>query len=65
MHTYLSRKSQGEIPFGRFRRGWEVNFKMNFREIRVKRFDWIHLVQWWASVKSVMKARVPLTQGMS
>jgi hypothetical protein len=45
------------------RRKWEDNIKMDLREIRIDRENWIQLVQdrvkWRACVNTVMKLRVP------
>jgi hypothetical protein len=56
-------KLEGKRPFGRPKRRWEDNVKMNLREIRFEGMDWIHLAsdrdRWWALVKMVMNLRVP------
>jgi hypothetical protein len=50
-------------PLGRPRRRWEDNIKLDLREIRIDRANWIQLVQdrvrWRAFVNTVMSLRVP------
>jgi hypothetical protein len=54
---------QGKSPFGRPRRRWEENIKMDLREVGWGYIDWIDLAQdrdrWWALVNMVMNHRVP------
>jgi hypothetical protein len=56
-------RPQGKRPLGRPRRRWEDNIKMDLREIRIDRTNWIQLaqdrVQWRAFVNTVMNLRVP------
>jgi hypothetical protein len=50
-------------PLGRPRRRWEVNIKIDLREIGIDGANWIQLaqdrVQWWAFLNTVMNLRVP------
>jgi hypothetical protein len=56
-------RPEGKRPLGRPRRRWEDNIKMDLREIRIDRANWIQLVQdrvqWRAFVNTVMKLRAP------
>jgi 3-oxoacyl-ACP reductase-like protein len=56
-------RPEGNRPFGRPRRRWEVNIKMDLQEIGCESMAWIELVQdrdrWWALVNEVMKLPVP------
>jgi hypothetical protein len=36
---------EGKIPFGCHRHGWEVNIKMNLKELGWEGMDWIYLTQ--------------------
>jgi hypothetical protein len=38
-------KPEGKRPFGRSRRRWEDNVRMDLREVPWKGVDWIHLDQ--------------------
>ncbi|KAJ4433430.1 hypothetical protein ANN_15689 [Periplaneta americana] len=55
-------RSEGKRPFGRPRRRWEDNIKMNLREVGYDR-DWINLAQdrdrWRAYVRAAMNLWVP------
>jgi len=59
----LMGKPEGKRPLGRPRRRWEDNIKMDLREVRGGRGDWMELAQgrdrWWALVGTVMDFRVP------
>jgi hypothetical protein len=50
-------------PLRRYRRRWEVNIKMNQREIGIDGANWIRLVQdsvqWRSFVNTIMNLRVP------
>ena len=53
----------GKRPFGRTRRRWEDNIKIDLQEVRCGGMDWIDLAQdrdrWRALVNAVMNLRVP------
>jgi hypothetical protein len=63
VYRILVGRPEGKRPLGRPRRRWEDNIKMDLRETRIDRANWIELaqdrVQWWAFVNTVMKLRVP------
>jgi hypothetical protein len=54
---------QRKRPFGRSRRGWEDNSKVNLGVIERDMLDWIDIaqnrVQWWALMNTVIKLNVP------
>ena len=54
---------EGKRPFGRPRRRWDDNIKMDLMEVGCGGVDWIDLAQdrdrWWALVDAVMNLRVP------
>jgi hypothetical protein len=56
-------KPEGRRPPGRPRRRWEVNIKMDLREVGWGGMDWINLAQdrdrWRAIVNAVMNLWVP------
>jgi hypothetical protein len=56
-------KPEGTRPFGRARRRWEDNIKIDLREVGWGDMDWINLAQdrdrWRALVNAVMNLRVP------
>jgi len=58
----LSLQPQGKRPFGRSRRKWEDNIKMDLREVEWA-MDWIVLAQdrdrWWVPMNAVMNLQVP------
>jgi len=53
----------GKRPFGRHRRRWEGNIKMDLQEVTYENTDWIGVGQdrgrWRALVNAVMNLRVP------
>jgi hypothetical protein len=53
---------EGKRPFGKLRRRWEENIKMDFRETEWEGVDCIHLAQdkgqWRALVNTIMNFRV-------
>jgi len=54
----LVKKPEGKRSFGRPRRGWDDNIKMDLQEVRFGGMDWIELVQdrdrWRALADAVM-----------
>ena len=62
MHRVLVGKPEGKRPFGRPRRRWEDNIKMDHWEVGGGG-DWMELAQdgdgWRALVSVVMNFRVP------
>jgi hypothetical protein len=63
IYRVLVGRAQGKRPLGRPRRRWEVNVKMDLREIGIYGANWIRLaqdrVQWRAFVGTVINCRVP------
>jgi hypothetical protein len=61
-YRILVGRPEGRLSFGRPRRRWEDNIKMNVQEVGWG-MDWIELVQdrdrWRAVVNAVMNLRVP------
>ena len=62
VHRILVEKPEGNRPFGRLRRRWEDNIKMDLQEVR-RGGDWMELAQdrdrWRALVSTVMNLRFP------
>jgi len=60
-------KPKGKRPFGRPRRRWEGNIKMDLQEVRCDSLDWIELAhyrdRWRVLVNAVMNLRVPQYAG--
>ena len=56
-------KSERQRPFGRPRRRWEDNIKMDLQEVGCEGMDWMELAQdtdgWRTFVNVVMNLRVP------
>jgi hypothetical protein len=56
-------RPKGKRPLGRPRCRWEVNIKVDLREMGINGVNWIQLAQdrvhWWACVKTVMNLQVP------
>jgi hypothetical protein len=65
-YEILGGKPEGESPSGKPWCRW-VDNRVDFKGIRWKVVDWIHLAQdrgkWRAAVKTVMKLRVPQKAG--
>jgi hypothetical protein len=63
VYRVLVGRPESRRPLGRPRRRWEVNIKMNLREIGIDEANWIRLVQdrvhWRAFVNTAMNLRVP------
>jgi hypothetical protein len=63
VYRVLVGRPKGKRPLGRPRHRWEVNIKMDLREIGINGANWIRLaqdrVQWWAFVNIVMNLWVP------
>ena len=63
VYRVLVVKHEGNSPFGRTRRRWEDNIKMNFKEVGRGGMDWIELAQdrnrWRELVNAVMILPVP------
>ena len=63
VHRVLVGKPEGKSSFGRPRRKWEDNIKMDLQEVGGCRVDWMELAEdrdwWWALVGTVRNFRVP------
>jgi hypothetical protein len=61
-YKVLVAKPEVRRPFGRPRRRWENNIKMDLQEVGWRSMDWIELAQdrdrWRTVVNAVMKYRV-------
>jgi len=62
VHRVLVGKPEGKRPWGRPRRRWEDNIKMDLREVG-RGADWMELAQdrdrWRVLVNTVMNLRIP------
>ena len=62
-YRILVGKPEGKKPFGKPRRRWEDNIKIDLREVGCDPGDWIALAedrdQWRVYVRAVMNLRVP------
>ena len=69
MHRLLVGKPEGKRSWGRHRRRWEDNIKMELQEVGGGCEDWMELAQdrdrWRALVSKVMNVRVPKMWGSS
>jgi len=56
-------KPEGKRPFGRPRRRWEDNIKMDLQDVGCGGMEWIELAQdrdrWQALVNAVINLQVP------
>jgi hypothetical protein len=63
VYRILVGKSERQRPFGRPRRRWEDNIKMDLQEVGCEGMDWMELAQdtdgWRTFVNVVMNLRVP------
>jgi hypothetical protein len=63
VYRVLVGKPEGKNPFGRPRRRWENNIKMDLQKVGRVRGDWMELAQdrdrWRALVGTVRNSRVP------
>ena len=63
VYVVLVGKTEGKRTFGRPRRRWEDNIKMDLQEVGCGCMDWMELAQdrdrWRALVNGVMNLRVP------
>ena len=63
VYRVLVGNPEGQRPFGRPRRRWEDNIKMDLQEVGCGGMDWIQLAEdrdrWRALVNAVMNLRGP------
>ena len=63
MYRVLMGEPEGKRIFGRPRRRWEDNIKMDLKEVGCGIMDWIEVAQdrdrWRALVNAVMNLQVP------
>jgi hypothetical protein len=63
VYRVLVGRHKGKRPLGRPRHRWEDNIKLDFREVKINRANWIQLAQdgaqWWACVNTMMNLWVP------
>jgi hypothetical protein len=63
VHRVLVGKPEGKWPFGRSRRRWEDNIKMDLQEVVGGGGDWVELAhdrdRWRALVSTIKNLRVP------
>ena len=69
VHRVLVGKPEGKRPWGRPRRRWEDNIRMDLQEVGGSCGDWMELAQdrdrWRALVATVRNLRVPKMRGIS
>ena len=69
VHRVVVGKPEGKRTFGRPRRRWEDNIKMDLQEVDRGCEDWMELAQdsdrWRALVSTVMNLRVPKMRRIS
>jgi len=62
VYRFLEGKREGKRPFGRPRRRWEDNIKMDLQKVGCGSTDWIDLARdrdrWRVLVNAVMNLRV-------
>jgi len=62
-YKVLVGKPEVKRPLGRPRCRWNVNIKMDLKEVRWRGMNWFDVAQdrnrWWALVNAVMNLRVP------
>jgi hypothetical protein len=67
MHIKFLSRPKGKKPLRRLRCRLEYNNRIDMKEIRCERMDWINLSQdkgqWWALVNTVMNLPVPHKAG--
>jgi hypothetical protein len=63
VYRVLVGRPEGNRPLGRPRRKWDINIKMDLKEIGIDGANWIQLaqdrVQWRACVNTIINLRVP------
>ena len=63
IYRVLVGKPEGKRPFGRPRRRWQDNIKMDLQEVGCAGMDWIELAleraRWGALVNAILNLRVP------
>ena len=69
VYRVLIGKPEGKRLFGRPRRRWEDNIKIDLQEVEGGFGDWMELAQdsykWRALVGTVMNLRIPKMRGIS
>jgi hypothetical protein len=67
VYSVLVGKPKGKRTLGRPRRRCEFNIKIDLKEVRCERMDWIDVAQekdrWRTLVNAVMNVRVPQNAG--
>jgi hypothetical protein len=56
-------KPEGKIPLERYRLGWNINIKIDTKEIGLEGVDWTYLAwdipHWWTVMDMLMNLQVP------